>query len=79
MVPAKIGDADMTDQYIKVSPRGFANETYIFRVKAEDVATAEAEFAGYEDDVERGGYTAWVKGPFLPGQLIDWADRHMVL
>ena len=25
----------MTDQYIKVSPRGFANETYIFRVKAE--------------------------------------------
>ena len=66
-------------KYLKVSPRGFVNENYIFRVPEDKVSEAEAEFAGYEDDVERGGYTAWVSGPFAPGVLIDWADRRMVL
>ena len=66
----------MTDRYLKVSPRGFANETVIFRVPEDRVAEAEAEYAGYEDDVDRGGWTAWVTGQVDPRDAVDWADRH---
>ena len=64
-----------TYKYRKVSPRGFANEKIIFRVPLDKVPEAEAEYANFEDDVERGGFTAWVKGPFNPGEVVDWADR----
>lgn len=64
------------NSYLKVSLRGFVGEYIIFRVPADKIAEAEAEYAGFEDDVARGGHTAWIKGPFAPGSVVDWSDRH---
>lgn len=69
----------MTTKYLKVCPRGFANEYVILRVPSEKVSEANAQFDGYENDVERWGYTAWVDAPTDPCLAVDWADRHMVL
>ena len=65
-------------KFLKISPRGFANETITLRIPADKVAEAEAYFANYEDDVERGGHTAWVSAPADPMDAIDWADRAYV-
>lgn len=66
---------------LKVSPRGFANEVFYFRVPAADVAAADAEFAGYADDVARGGFAEWTNDlrATAPGVAVDWADRAYVL
>lgn len=64
------------NHYLQVCPRGFVNEKITFRVPADKVEEAKAEYANFEDDTDRGGYTAWVKGPFAPGTVVDWADHH---
>ena len=67
-------------QYLKVSPRGFANEVLYLRVPAADVDAANAEFAGYEDRTE-GGHVSWTHDTKArwTGVAVDWADRDMVL
>jgi hypothetical protein len=65
----------MKHRYIKVNPRGFANEYTIYRVPADKVAEAEAEYDGFEDRADQGGYTAWVDAPTSRWDAVDWADR----
>ena len=62
-------------RYLKVCPRGFANEITYYRVPLDKVAEAEAEYAGYEDDVTRGGYTCWTLDKRARKACINWSDR----
>lgn len=66
-------------KYLKVSPRGFANEYTIFRVPQDMVREAESVFAGLDDDIDRGGHACWVSAPYDPMSAVDWADRAFVM
>ena len=66
-------------KYLKINPRGFANEFVVLRVPADKVTEAEAQFADFEDDTSRGGFTNWVAAPLDPLDAVDWVDRGMVL
>ena len=68
-------------KYLKVSPRGFKNEVIYLKVPENKVDEANTEFAGYEDNLEQGGYTSWTDDLAATrlGVAVDWADRHMVL
>lgn len=63
--------------YIKVSPRGFANEYTIFAVSHEEMPEFEAEYGNLEDENE-GGHTHKYNNPeqWVKNAAIKWADRH---
>ncbi|MBN9084568.1 MAG: hypothetical protein J0I16_23925 [Rhizobiales bacterium] len=60
-------------RYLKVSPRGFANEIVVFKVPIADVGEANSEFYDYEDGSR---YCYWSKDRSLRKDAVDWADRH---
>lgn len=63
-------------KYLKVSPRGFANEVTYYRVPLDKVAEANAAVASYEDDnVEHGGYACWTTDKSRSDQAVKWEDR----
>ena len=64
-------------QFLSVCPRGFCNETTIYRVHPGRIAEAEAAYENYEDDVERGGYTNWLKYAPDHRKVIAWSECPM--
>jgi hypothetical protein len=61
-------------QYLKICPRGFVNETEIYRVPADKVVPVDSLFETYEDD-EPGRWARWLDR--FPGvnQWISWSDH----
>jgi hypothetical protein len=66
----------MKDKFLKVS-RGFANTVIYFRVPADKVDEADAEFATFED-ANPGCHTSWVSGEGIGLDAVDWADRALI-
>lgn len=68
-------------RFLKVSPRGFANEIIYFAVPAGLADEAAAEFEHrFADSPRTSGYAEWTKDSDarIPGVAIDWADRAFV-
>lgn len=63
-------------RYLKVSPRGFANEVLYLAVPVDKIAEADAAFAHYEDNGS-GRSAGWTTDSRarLPGVAIAWDDR----
>lgn len=61
-------------KYAFISPRGFANEFVVWRVRPADVATVQALLDTYTDDTS--AVAKWLDGPDArKRQAIDWEDR----
>ena len=65
------------DKYLKVSPRGFANEVIYYVVPADKVDEANREYAYFEDTAD-GGYACWTDDKIArrPWVAVKWADRN---
>jgi hypothetical protein len=64
--------------YLKVCPRGFANELTYYRIDKSDekaIKAAKKEIANYDTDTS--GYAEWTsdKRASIPGVAIDWELR----
>lgn len=69
------------EKYLKVCPRGFANEVTYLKVSPEETADAESFAADYSDRMGPNGYAEWSADQHATrlGVAVDWADRNMVI
>lgn len=67
-----------TTRYLKVSPRGFADEVIYLKVAPHEADAAEALIESYAADTD--GYAEWTfdRAASTPGISVDFPDKAMV-